>query len=247
MTTELSATSRPERKRQKRQAEFLDAARRLVAADGFEELTMSRLAAELDTVVSAVYRYFPSKGELLSALQLEALARLEHSLTDLVDRLSASLEPTLATEDRALTVLVGAGRWFCAASESLSNEMRLLQMIMSQRASALDAGGGERSMPAALALLAVAVEVINDAQVKGALRPGDSVDRAAMWAASISGVLQTDDLQRFVPQVFGGTRLAQLVNLDLIRGWGADPGRLDAASARVDRFAESQPLAQLVN
>ena len=69
MSDAPSATGRPERKRAKRRREFLDAAARIVADEGFEALTMSRLAEHLDTVVSAVYRYFPSKGALLAELQ----------------------------------------------------------------------------------------------------------------------------------------------------------------------------------
>jgi len=47
-----------------------------VATEGLAALTMSRLAEELETVPSAVYRYFPSKGALITAVQCDAIERL---------------------------------------------------------------------------------------------------------------------------------------------------------------------------
>ena len=44
--------------------------------EGFDALTMQRLADECDAAVGAVYRYFPSKGALVAEVQREAIDRL---------------------------------------------------------------------------------------------------------------------------------------------------------------------------
>jgi AcrR family transcriptional regulator len=78
----------------------LDAAERLLAAQGVEALTTTRIAAAADVAVGSLYQYFPDKGAIVDALAeryldefeglMESLA--EQALTrdwgdDLVDRM----------------------------------------------------------------------------------------------------------------------------------------------------------------
>jgi AcrR family transcriptional regulator len=233
---------RPERKRQRRAREFLDAAQHIVFREGFEGLTMSRLANELDTVDSAVYRYFPSKGALVAEIQREAIERLDGSLDAILARADEGFG-ALDAPARALARVVLVGRWFCASSEAYPEELRLFEMIMSRNASALDADGGHRIFPVAMGLLAKAVAVLDAAHAAGELRAGNSTERTIIWAAALGGVLQTDDLERYSPELFGHTRLALQANRDLLLGWGADPARLEAAERRVDGLAEEGPLS----
>jgi Bacterial regulatory proteins, tetR family len=59
---EAARGGRVARNRQRRSDEFQRAGLRIVTEEGFEALTMSRLADELDTAVGSVYHYFPSKS-----------------------------------------------------------------------------------------------------------------------------------------------------------------------------------------
>ena len=52
--------------------EIVDAARRHLATDGAAGLSLRAVARELGMVSSAVYRYFPSRDDLLTALIVEA-------------------------------------------------------------------------------------------------------------------------------------------------------------------------------
>lgn len=52
--------------------EIKDAARRQLAAEGAERLSLRAVARELDMVSSALYRYFPSRDDLLTALIIDA-------------------------------------------------------------------------------------------------------------------------------------------------------------------------------
>jgi len=52
--------------------EIKDAARRELAREGAGQLSLRAVARELEMVPSALYRYFPSRDELLTALILEA-------------------------------------------------------------------------------------------------------------------------------------------------------------------------------
>ena len=235
---------RPERKRRRRAKEFLDAAQRIVAAESFEALTMARLARELDTVDSAVYRYFPSKGALIAEIQREALERLGASLSDIGARGDALFDELgLAPAHAAVARLVLFGRWLCATEDTYPEELRLLQMIMTRQTSALDPEGGQRIFPVAMQLLGHAVNAIQTAQDTRAISEGSPLDRAVIWSSGVSGVLQTDDLEQYAPELFGKTRLAQQASLDLLAGWGADRVQLAEGGRLVDRLAADGPLA----
>ncbi len=53
-------------------SEILDAARRHLAAEGSAALSLRAIAREVGMVSSAVYRYFPSRDDLLTALIVDA-------------------------------------------------------------------------------------------------------------------------------------------------------------------------------
>src|SRR3954464_716928 len=52
--------------------EIVDVARRHLASEGAAALSLRAVARELGMVSSAVYRYFPSRDELLTALIIDA-------------------------------------------------------------------------------------------------------------------------------------------------------------------------------
>jgi AcrR family transcriptional regulator len=229
---------RTERKRLERERRIVDAAKRIVADEGFEALTMQRLADDLDLAVSATYRYFPSKGALVRQLQVEAIRNLAESLGRLLERLEAD-----GSADRARLRLVAVGRWWCAASIAFPEDLRLLQMIMTLRNSTLDEDGGWKVLPLAMEVIGQVAEVIEQAQEAGVISPGNAIDRAIIWASGLSGVLQTDDLEPYVPEIFGGTRLAMIANADLLVGWGAARTDVERADAEITALAAETPLA----
>ena len=240
------AESRVERKRRERRRRFVDAAKRIVADEGFDALTMQRLADDLDMAVSAVYRYFDSKGALVREVQIEATEQLTRSLDASRARFEEMADgrgPAAGSPERALARVVLVGRWFCTAQTAFPEDLRLLQMIMSRRSSVLDDGGGWAVLPVAMELVGRVVAVVEAAQMAGALDEGVALDRGLVWATALSGVLQADDLEQYAPDLFGGSRLAFLANLDLVRGWGAPAELLARADAFVVEVAAVQPLA----
>lgn len=58
------------------------AALRLIARHGFEAMSMRRLAAEVGLQAAALYRYFPTKEQLLHTLMREHMVALAQSWTD---------------------------------------------------------------------------------------------------------------------------------------------------------------------
>lgn len=240
----MKRTSKVEQNRRNRMRTFADASLEIVAHEGLGALTMARLAEELDTVPSAVYRYFPSKGALITAVQCDAIERLIESYGMIRDRSEARFaELGLTDGELAVTRLVLFGRWFCATAETHLQELRLLQMIMSERTADLHPEGGYEVLPVAMVLLGQAATCLDDAEAKGVASPGASLERVIAWAAALGGVLETDALARYVPELLGDGRLARRTNLDLLRGWGVPHDLLVAATAVVDDLATESPLA----
>lgn len=79
-----------------RRQQILDAARRCFVRDGFHATSMQQVITEAGLSVGAVYRYFPSKGDLIAgiadqmaasiAAQLRSLAEApDRSLTDVME------------------------------------------------------------------------------------------------------------------------------------------------------------------
>ena len=243
MEDEAVSPGRVARNRQRRTDEFLRAGLRIVTEEGFEALTMTRLAGELDTAVGSMYHYFPSKGHLVTAIQAGAIARLAESLARSVDPVVEAA--VAATGDPPTLVrLVVVGRWFCAAAEVLPEEVRLLQMINTRRRSVLAEGGGDVLLPSTLALLGGIAAAVEAAEAAGAIRPGPALARTVAWAAALGGALATDDLARYLPGITGAGQLARQLNADLCAGWGADVEAVARIDRAVDDTARSIPLAR---
>jgi AcrR family transcriptional regulator len=226
---------------------FLSSALTIVTTEGFDALTMSRLAEESDSAIGAVYRYFPSKGAIIAEVQREAIERLHASYTlirERGDRWFADKE--IAGADLALSRLLLIGRWFCATTETHPLELRLLQMLMSDWPSNVPMEEGLRVLPSAMRLLDRARACIEDAQTVGVLTDAPEMERVIVWAASLGGVLQVSRLDVFDAALFDGARLAREFNRVLIVGWGASGDAVSRCDALIDELGERGPLAPVV-
>ncbi|MCM0677659.1 TetR/AcrR family transcriptional regulator [Micromonospora phytophila] len=69
-----------------RRRQIVDAARRCFLREGFHRTTMQDVIAEAGLSVGAVYRYFPSKADLIRAIAEEAVGGAEAVLGELARR-----------------------------------------------------------------------------------------------------------------------------------------------------------------
>ncbi len=87
--------SRNERRKALTRTKLLSAARRLFAAQGFEQTTIRDIATEADIALGGFYNYFPTKEDVLAALleealseQLELLTLRQDQVDDVAERVS---------------------------------------------------------------------------------------------------------------------------------------------------------------
>lgn len=197
-------------RRAQRTEEFLDAAERIVVADGVEALTMARLAKECGAAVGAVYRYLPGKSALLAGLQLRAV-RVLGTLVEA--RLEGAADPVAG-------VRLAFGSW--QAFEQRSPALyRLIDDSLSDPHTILEPEERAQVRAFFTPLLDRCAELLEDAVASGQLRPGDPELRTyALWAA-VHGAAH---LSRKVPPV--GALASQDLGAEmvdaLLAGWSAD-------------------------
>ena len=72
----MGTSERRQRHRASLKREILDAASRLFVEEGFERVTMRRIAAQIEYSPTTIYLYFKDKNELLSAVCEETFSQL---------------------------------------------------------------------------------------------------------------------------------------------------------------------------
>lgn len=72
----MSTRKRRERDREAMRRRILDAAKQLFLREGFDNVSMRRIASRIEYSPAALYRYFKNKREILSVLREEGFVRL---------------------------------------------------------------------------------------------------------------------------------------------------------------------------
>src|SRR4051794_28726119 len=71
-------------------ARMLEVADRLIAVEGADAITTTRIAADAGISVGSVYRYLPNRGAIIEALAQFYLGRLEERMDELVANLAGA-------------------------------------------------------------------------------------------------------------------------------------------------------------
>ena len=77
----MSLKERQERDRQRLQKAILDAARALFIADGYQHVSMRKIAERIDYSPAAIYSYFPAKDDIFFALAAEGFHILAQAVS----------------------------------------------------------------------------------------------------------------------------------------------------------------------
>ena len=69
----MTQISRKQREMQKRESQILAIARPILLEEGYQSLSMDRIAAQMEYAKGTIYNHFPNKEEIVMALALESL------------------------------------------------------------------------------------------------------------------------------------------------------------------------------
>jgi len=167
-----------EQKRTDQRARVVEAARRLFAREGVDDVTMAEVAAESGVARATVFNYFGSKHALVEAITEDVIAHYE-----------AMLENALADTETPTPVLVRA--LFDGMGAGIEEDRRFYRGVFREIAKVrlgLDEGGlGEQAGMAALERL---VKLLARGQERGELsRTLDALDLASAFDSLVNGTI----------------------------------------------------------
>jgi AcrR family transcriptional regulator len=162
--TEDQAPTRRERVREATREEIKALARRQMATSGTASLALNGIARAMGMVPSALYRYFPDRDALITALILDAFGRLADALR------AADAGPSYGA--RLLATAEVYRRW--ALENPVDFQLVFGNPIPDYHAPV------EQTGPATQRVFAVFLDIINEAHAAGVLRPVPSFRAATL-------------------------------------------------------------------
>jgi len=205
----MGITERREREKEEIRNKILDAARQLFEAEGYDKVTMRRIAEAIEYSPTTIYLHFEDKDDLVRALCHEDFGRLLEAL---------ETRPPASDPVEAIRQL---GRAYVAFALQNPNHYRFMFMSpLTKHEKHTDADPGHRSFGHLL-------EAVRRASVAGRLRPVDPVHAAQMLWMNVHGVasmLITFPAELW-PEAPAADDLVEQVIENGIRGLLADPTR----------------------
>jgi AcrR family transcriptional regulator len=206
-------TTNQQRRRARKLQSIKDATLALIAEDGIDAFSVHRLAERLDLTVGALYRYFASVDELLSAVQIDILEGIDRYLADVVGRLAAA-----APLERLVAICYA----YLALEVLQPERFRLIARFVSSPDPVLDTDVARSAMELTRRLLGRLATIINEAQRTGSLTVGNAFDRSILAWSSLQGLAERRKLARLEPDLFNPERLTRELLRSLLLGWGAN-------------------------
>lgn len=256
MTEPRKPSLRRQKKRAARVEELTANALEIALADGIDQLTVARLAKRMDSAVGALYRYFPSKAALITAMQQRAITLLHADLVRLFDRAdqrwTGSERNGARNEtrndarndgekaDKPDPAMLLAGALFVApayliAATNTPRRHRMIDAWVSNPTALLD-DEQATSVNATLALiLGLATGRMRTAVAAGVLAEGDNDARAHTLWALVHGLDHFRKRDRLLPASLQVPTLLRDGLGTLALGWGAHD---DVVAAALDAIGQ---------
>jgi AcrR family transcriptional regulator len=238
-----------EKRREATIERIVDTALHLLESEGFEALTIQRLAKELGYAVGALYRYFRSKDALLVALLHRVMDRVGEDMTaglewverERRERLTAADLPMTSplSASEGLLRLVVVGNVYVAFAQSRRAEYGLISTLIGDPREVLATEAATPIVRSLIRLQLMLTAIIDDAVRAGALAPGDARERGVILWSAMQGVLQLRKLGRFGVAGVELDRLVPIALRTLMIGWGADAELIDQLTPHSLEIAET--------
>lgn len=238
-----------EKRREATTERIVETAMVMLETEGFEALTIQRLAKKLNYAVGALYRYFRSKDALLVALLRRVMDRIGEDIAiglgqvdrERSSRLAAAGLPasTPLTVDEGLLRLIVVGNVYVGFAQRRPTEYGLISTLIGSPREFLATDAAAPIFPALVRLQLMLTAVIDDAVEAGALAKGDARERGVILWSAMQGVLQLRKLGRFGVAGLALDRLAPIALRTLLLGWGAEAARIDRLTPEALALADA--------
>jgi AcrR family transcriptional regulator len=166
----MGITERREREKEEVRKKILDAARELFAAEGYERVTMRRVAEAIEYSPTTIYLYFEDKDDLVRGLCHADFGRLLQAME------------TVARPKDPVEEIRQLGRAYCAFALESPNQYRFMFMTPVGKEEKLEDGNpGDLSFGHLL-------DAVKRAVAAGRFRPIDPLTAAQVLWMSVHGV-----------------------------------------------------------
>jgi AcrR family transcriptional regulator len=204
----MGIKERKKRNALKMQGRILKTAMELFAKGGYENVTMRKIAAEIEYSPGTIYLYFSNKKDIMLQLCYQGFQHLM-SPQDELERISDPLER-----------LTAAGRYYLAFAQE---NPELYELMFATKEILNESGPDEESVP--LKAFRKFEEIVNECVSKGVFLGGEVEAMAISLWASLHGLasLLIKERLRFVSQ----DKLSQVIEraLVFILRHGRNPGQ----------------------
>jgi AcrR family transcriptional regulator len=184
----MGVTERREREREEVRRKILEAARELFAREGYERVTMRKVAQAIEYSATTIYHHFEDKDDLVDALCHEDFARLLGALT----ATGLPADPVLRIRQLGLA--------YASFGIRFPNHYRFMFMTQGKF------GDGHQLSEPGLRSFGLLREAVVEAIGKGLFRAGNPDHMAQVLWASIPGAVAL--LVTYKPEMFPGAPAA---------------------------------------
>lgn len=199
----------------------------IVIADGLAGLTLGKVAKALDVAVGGLYRYFPSKEELVVGLQVRAIARFGERLDAHLPREPHSNGPVVL-----LRHVLAPFDFYARNALDDADEHRLMDIMLSNLDPALSDAQARDVETVLGPILARAQSSLDAAAEAGALTPGDSRARTLLLWSGTHGLGHLRSRDRLEAEAHRSNALLDTLFESLLIGFGAEPKHARQAARR---------------
>lgn len=223
------------RKRELKTEAVLDAATALLEAEGLDGVTLGRVAAAMDLVPAALYRYYDSKDALLAGLQRRAVAQI----SDVVQAALAELPATRSEAQACLSQLLAMAEAYATLPQRAPGAWHLVSLMLAEPKPLLSPEEAGRTAPMLGVLVLSLRDALERAGELGVLGRGDVDARVLSFWAAVHGAAALVKIRLWVPELPDSRTTGLEAVTSLLTAWGAKPRELEAAKRLIAKRKEA--------
>ncbi len=209
---------------------ILDEAMSMLIKEGFDGLTINKLAKQVGYTPGALYSYFSSRDALIAELQGQIFALFAADYAASSRALSVQLSaPKVKGETAVLAELINLASTYIGFAHDHSAQHAFLSRMIGDPKPLVADTAASAALTTAVPLIQQIVGIFARAVKDEALRSEEPIALAIIYISAIQGVLQTKKIVRFLPGEVEVSKLALDSAITLLRGWGANKKKLKQA------------------
>ncbi len=218
-------TARVAKKRELKSEAILDAATAVLEAEGLDGLTLGRVAAAMQLVPGALYRYYDSKDALLAGLQRRAVGQI----ASVIEQALAAVPGQRAEPVDCVARLLAIAQAYSTLPASAPQAWHLVGLMLAEPRPLLSASEAARTLPLLTTLLMTVRDGLDRAAQLKVISKGDAAERTLAFWGALHGAAALSKLRLWAPQLPESPAVGLSAAGTLLRGWGAKPQLVEHA------------------